>query len=213
MMRDMRSAVVLFVLLSACERGGACSEASTPIAYADGTRSGESAEALMEAVGGEWQGVWSWNDKLGVAAPANSSVPVTFGITYTGGQVRFVDREVEDGAEDERLACSDELLIPVRLTLATGDGALKGEWDVDARHEVGGGLSLSLEIRPLVDYVGGFTATVGMSKKWDPTSEEVSLVMYFGAERASGTLTLIADSKDDEDMLLAPVAMGMSERP
>jgi len=193
---DMRCiAFILALALTACEKGGECVETWTQLEFATTLADGTSAESAMAALGGEFTGTLQWRSSDDVTLhPAMGATELTLALTYEGGEVWLVDREAQDLAPNERLACSDDLVIHARLGLTTSDGALAGSWDVEARHVIGEGATLGVDVRPFgVGNAGDFSAALAQPDEWDEGSEELALHATFYEAMVSGELVLSAE--------------------
>jgi len=157
-----RAAIILVLALTACEKGGECRETWTQLEFTAPLADGTSAENVMAALGGEFTGTLQWRSSDDVTQhPAMGATELTLALTYAGGEVWLVDREPDDVAPNERLACLDDLVIHAKLALTTADGALQGSWDVEAVQGIGSGATLGVDVRPFeAGDAGDFSAAL-----------------------------------------------------
>lgn len=185
----------LFVVLVAACGESECLETMRVVGYDEILSDGDSAKQLMAAVAGEMQGSLQWRgggDEVDVY-PAAGSTKLTLALVHEGGEVALIERQEHDLAPNERLLCSDELVIPATLTLTTEDGALAGSWAVEARYTPGSGTSLGVAISPFGSgNAGDFLASLVHPEDWDPGTDEVGLLATFGPTGVTGDITLHA---------------------
>lgn len=127
---------LLLGLLTACgdkndtgsEADLGCTEEVEPLSMEEDSPLGFGGRALTTLAGGEHSAPFTYQD--------GTETTMTVSVSYTGGQIRYVDREVEEGGdgmepaiEEAAALCPDTVEVDVALEIETADGAFNEEWE------------------------------------------------------------------------------------
>lgn len=183
---------VAALLLVACDaEPSRCVVTARKLAYTEPTSAGLSAEQLMSTLAGPFMGTLTWHGGAEVQVqPPSGATDLGLSLIHDGEAVELHESEAQGLAPNERLACSDTLVIPALLKMTTSDGAIDGQWPVEVRYELGSS-ALAVELRPFgPGNAGTFSAALMHPEDWD--TSELFLGSSFTATGATGAIVLAA---------------------
>lgn len=167
-----------------------------PLALADSSPLGFSAQELLDATGGDYAGSVEWSDQTSSAA--------TVSVTYTGGVIEFQDREWTSDGDSQDLAasleCNDVVAIEVEVVVTSDDGRLDESWTTMLLAEQGSAASFAV---PDPSYAGTLDVA-----SFSPHEGEVTSWVDAELDAAGATIVIegqvsVSTGNDDDDTVSA----------
>lgn len=169
-----------------------CIETKTVLTLDEASALGYSAQSILEQFEGTYTEPMTWTDGGGS--------DVTVSLTYEGGNLYFVDAELEEMKEGEiyndiYIECPDFMLVEASLTVNSEDGRLAESADVSLLSYNGEAAHALFSRTP--EALQGTLEPLSVASEWDDIS--FSITAFFSTEGHEGSVNEIASRSGDED--------------